>query len=335
MGTRADFYIGRGKNATWLGSTAWDGYPSGVDVGILEATTDDVYRELVHEHIKNRDDGTLPEHGWPWPWNDSRTTDYSYAFDEGKVWASCFGREWQEASKWNEQGYDTQGEKVEFPDMTALKNVQFGKKSGLIILGCLAAAASIALCSCASHEVVTVEHKGKVTILHHRSNTSTGTRDRIEAIDAKGAFSQAEVHSYDIGRLPRGDHGVDEAHRYYEIVQSQRPNLSLPRKVTGGPRTSYVSPIYSPMPKDQRINDAVSEANEAKKKLDDARANVEKRLSEDNSLRGQLQDVEDQNQALQDKLSAAMATPNHKQQPTEAEKEAQESALSQWGKSQQ
>jgi hypothetical protein len=29
MGTRADFYVGRGKDAEWLGSVAFDGYPSG------------------------------------------------------------------------------------------------------------------------------------------------------------------------------------------------------------------------------------------------------------------------------------------------------------------
>jgi hypothetical protein len=32
MGTRADFYIGRGTEAEWLGSVAWDGYPGGVIV---------------------------------------------------------------------------------------------------------------------------------------------------------------------------------------------------------------------------------------------------------------------------------------------------------------
>ena len=30
MGTRADLYIGRGTDAEWIGSVAWDGYPSGL-----------------------------------------------------------------------------------------------------------------------------------------------------------------------------------------------------------------------------------------------------------------------------------------------------------------
>ena len=47
MGTRADFYIGRGAEAEWLGSIAWDGYPGGIDAGIKEATDDAVYRQAI------------------------------------------------------------------------------------------------------------------------------------------------------------------------------------------------------------------------------------------------------------------------------------------------
>ncbi len=31
MGTRADFYTGRGQTAQWLGSIAWGGYPVGTE----------------------------------------------------------------------------------------------------------------------------------------------------------------------------------------------------------------------------------------------------------------------------------------------------------------
>lgn len=31
MGTRADFYVGRGKDAEWIGSVAFDGYPDGFE----------------------------------------------------------------------------------------------------------------------------------------------------------------------------------------------------------------------------------------------------------------------------------------------------------------
>jgi hypothetical protein len=30
MGTRADFYIGCGRDSEWIGSIAWDGYPDGL-----------------------------------------------------------------------------------------------------------------------------------------------------------------------------------------------------------------------------------------------------------------------------------------------------------------
>lgn len=33
MSTRADFYVGRGAEAEWIGSISWDGYPDGVDDG--------------------------------------------------------------------------------------------------------------------------------------------------------------------------------------------------------------------------------------------------------------------------------------------------------------
>ena len=82
--------------------------------------------------------------------------------------------------------------------------------------------ALVSISGCASRpESVTTEHKGKVTIVHHRRRTNNGLVDKIEAINPSGVVTQAEVHVYDIGRLPRGDNGVEEAHRYYRIVQSQ------------------------------------------------------------------------------------------------------------------
>lgn len=42
MGTRADFYSGRGKTAEWLGSIAWDG--TEIPDEILYAHDDAMYR---------------------------------------------------------------------------------------------------------------------------------------------------------------------------------------------------------------------------------------------------------------------------------------------------
>src|ERR1700690_1971601 len=94
MGTRADFYVGRGKDAEWLGSIAWDGYPDGIDAPLLAATTESRFRDEFSKFLAPREDKTLPEHGWPWPWETSSTTDYAYCFDTVGVYASCFGGNW-------------------------------------------------------------------------------------------------------------------------------------------------------------------------------------------------------------------------------------------------
>ncbi len=193
-------------------------------------------------------------------------------------------------------------------------------------------ATSLLLAGCATqHEVITTEkHNGQTTI-HHRKRTHDGSIDRIEAIDAKGIVTEAEIHVYDVGRLPDGSGGINEAHRYYRIVQDSYSNLQLPKKVVGGPKTILTSPAYSPPPSDQRINDAVDEAKQAKKRIENASEKLEQRLSEDNNLRGELQQAKDDNQRLQDQINAGFNT-IHK--PTEAEKAAQDAVnpLAEWGK---
>lgn len=143
MGTRADFYVGRGREAEWLGSIAWDGYPNGVfgrpdNAEFLPTTFADeaTWREAVATFFATRDDVTLPEQGWPWPWDDSNTTDYAYAYDVGCVWASRFGRPWFRVV--DGEPRDEDGEPIgesrtaEFPDMSERRNVTFGKRSGLV-----------------------------------------------------------------------------------------------------------------------------------------------------------------------------------------------------------
>jgi hypothetical protein len=142
MGTRADFYVGKGLNAEWLGSIAWDGYPDGIPKEILNCTNVESYRELVKMFINNREDGTKPEDGWPWPWETSSTTDYAYAFEKNKVFASCFGHEWFDPIE--TQPEEDDGPKVViFPKMntetkcvtgTIKSTTTWGKRSGLIIV---------------------------------------------------------------------------------------------------------------------------------------------------------------------------------------------------------
>ena len=92
MGTRADFYVGKGSDAEWIGSIAWDGYPEGIAPRIFTAKTEKTYRKRVEAFFENdRNDVTRPKDGWPWPWEDSCTTDYAYTFHKGKVYVSSFG----------------------------------------------------------------------------------------------------------------------------------------------------------------------------------------------------------------------------------------------------
>lgn len=139
MGTRADFYVGRDVEAEWLGSIAWDGYPSGIDEVVLRASTEGQWRETVAAFLA-REDGTLSEAGWPWPWDDSNTTDYAYAFEDGKVYGSCFGHPWfavdVAAEGYGEPDYDGDEPKgLPFPNMADRRNMpRDSKHSGVIIV---------------------------------------------------------------------------------------------------------------------------------------------------------------------------------------------------------
>jgi hypothetical protein len=134
MGTRADFYIGEGPDAEWLGSIAWDGYPSGIDGDVLRSTSPAVFRANVERFLASRKDGTMPEMGWPWPWDDSNTTDYAYALRDGAVYGSCFGHPWFLASEEEPEQDDPNGTRPSFPDMKARKAVTYGKRSGVIVM---------------------------------------------------------------------------------------------------------------------------------------------------------------------------------------------------------
>ena len=132
MGTRADFYVGRGEKAEWLGSIAWDGYPTGILPKLLKSESEEDYRYNLKQFFEEREDVTLPENGWPWPWVDSLTTDYAYAFDVDKVWASCFGSAWFDPLKIEPKHEEKGG--IIFPNMKSIQKVTLGKRSGVIVM---------------------------------------------------------------------------------------------------------------------------------------------------------------------------------------------------------
>ena len=135
MGTRADFYIGRdSQTMEWLGSIAHDGYPEGLPRKVMPARDEQDYRQRVSAVLAVHNHATTPEQWWPWPWEDSRTTDYAYAFDEGKVWTSAFGYAWFDSIE-EDAVYGTDAhDKLMFPDMSARQRVAYGPRSGLMIL---------------------------------------------------------------------------------------------------------------------------------------------------------------------------------------------------------
>jgi hypothetical protein len=132
MGTRADFYVGKGPSAEWIGSVSMDGYPDSFPE-ITTATNEVDFRLRVAKELTKNDCGTVPEQGWPWPWKDSRSTDYAYAYDGGRVQASRFGSSWFDPASEPE---DPIPDKAMFPDMyTKANNAPMGsKRSGLMLV---------------------------------------------------------------------------------------------------------------------------------------------------------------------------------------------------------
>ena len=91
---------------------------------------------MVAKFFSERTDVTLPEKGWPWPWDDSNTSDYAYAFDKGKVLGCCFGYKWFSCFPLREPKDTDSGSKgQEFPNMKDRRNVAFGERSGLVVIG--------------------------------------------------------------------------------------------------------------------------------------------------------------------------------------------------------
>lgn len=115
MGTRADFYIGTGRKAEWLGSVAWDGdeWEDDLNCPLRQATTEQQFRDAVAEIAKVRTCWTSPSQGWPWPWDSSRSTDCVYAFTRGSVQVFRFRGVW--------------------PNMRSRRRLTTGERSGLMV----------------------------------------------------------------------------------------------------------------------------------------------------------------------------------------------------------
>jgi hypothetical protein len=93
MGTRCDFYAGRGVSATYLGSVARDGYPDEMASYLAGATTREAFDSGLSALFAERG-GVGTDGAWPWPWKDSHTTDSAIAFDAGRLWVTHHSGRW-------------------------------------------------------------------------------------------------------------------------------------------------------------------------------------------------------------------------------------------------
>ena len=96
MGTRADFYVmDHDGSLNWLGSVSQDGGYLNIPVDILISGNQVMFEEITSDFIKSRGTRGILNgiEEWPWPWADSRMTDYSYIFHvcTGKVYISNYG----------------------------------------------------------------------------------------------------------------------------------------------------------------------------------------------------------------------------------------------------
>lgn len=142
MGTRADFFVGIGPDAEWIGSTSYDGHPTHWGREPLVACTEDEFRAAVELMLATRENSlmTRPSEGWPWPWNDFRTTDYAYAWDpaRGVARVASFGRAWVTLAQMSADPECLYaGDRLrddEVPDMRRVPRGDVAGKSGLMLL---------------------------------------------------------------------------------------------------------------------------------------------------------------------------------------------------------
>lgn len=126
MGTRADFYVGQGINAEWIGSIQYNGYKEAIrdsNSSFFLARTEKTFRRNVSALIAHPDyGGVLPANGWPWLWDTSHDTDYTYAWTPYGILCSRFGNIWTAPRQ--QPAPPITGYIAVFPDMAAKRKVQ-------------------------------------------------------------------------------------------------------------------------------------------------------------------------------------------------------------------
>lgn len=93
MATRADFYIQKEESLEWLGSITWDGNEKRIPQDITQSCSEEDFTDKVSKFLDSRTDSFKPKDGWPWHWDTSKQTDYSYIYNQDKccVYISNYG----------------------------------------------------------------------------------------------------------------------------------------------------------------------------------------------------------------------------------------------------
>lgn len=92
MSSRADFYIKNGEELEWQGSIAWGGNEKSIPSSILQSSSDVEFSEALQRFLSSKTDSIIPPAKWPWVWNSSKLTEYSYILipEKGSVFISRY-----------------------------------------------------------------------------------------------------------------------------------------------------------------------------------------------------------------------------------------------------
>jgi hypothetical protein len=99
--TKADFFLGRGRDSVWLGSVGSHGRPEMLNREIVCAGSREAFKRAVGAMVRTLAQGVPPEMGWPW--RNGRTTEYTYAFDDGEIFVSVSGGPWFHLHPWRKE----------------------------------------------------------------------------------------------------------------------------------------------------------------------------------------------------------------------------------------
>jgi len=141
MNIKCDFYImDHDKSMEWIGSSSKGGDPIDIPLKIIIQNNKQMFTEYVVDYLEEKE-GFINNNGissWPWMWEDSCMTPYSYIFDvcKEKVYVCEFGGNLLDPIRIF-QGYDVIGAdvgrgRVKFPKMIKKEIIKANEMEDLL-----------------------------------------------------------------------------------------------------------------------------------------------------------------------------------------------------------